>query len=110
MKKVTWAPNTEVVCSCGYDDTVKLWIQEDEDWICHTTLTGHGSTVWFADFTSDGSLLATVSDDHSIRIWKKDSDPNAKTMYSAVSTISDQHSRTIYACSWNSDSSLLATV
>jgi hypothetical protein len=41
---VVWHPSGEVLASCSYDDTVKLWVDSDDEWICAQTLTGMHST------------------------------------------------------------------
>jgi WD40 repeat protein len=43
--------------SVSYDDTVKIWAADDDDWICTDTLTGHTSTVWGAAFNTAGDML-----------------------------------------------------
>lgn len=99
-----------MLASASYDDTVKLWIQEDDDWACVSTLKGHESTVWDIDFTKDGTLLASCSDDTTIKVWAKDEDFEDRPGYSLVSTLQSYHTRPVYSCSWNYDGTLLATV
>jgi WD40 repeat protein len=43
---VRFHPHDDTLLSCSYDDTVKVW-EDDEagDWHCATTLTAHKSTV-----------------------------------------------------------------
>ena len=110
MKKVKWVPNSLVLSSAGYDDTIKFWVQEDDDWVCTATLKGHESTVWDLDFTKDGNFLASTSDDATIKIWTKDEDSEELPRYSLITTLQGYHTRTVYSCSWNYDDTLLATV
>jgi len=50
--------------SASYDDTIKFWNKDgDDDWVCTATISDHESTVWSIDFTSDGQLMASCSDD-----------------------------------------------
>ena len=37
-----WHPQGEVLVSASYDDSIKLWVEEDDEWICAQTLAG----VW----------------------------------------------------------------
>lgn len=63
---------------------------------CFQTLNGHTSTVWSIDFDSTGDLLASVGDDKSLRVWKK----NTQGTYDAYLELADLHSRTIYSVSF----------
>lgn len=40
VKAVAWHPKGEILVSCSYDDTVKLWRESDDEWICEQTLSG----------------------------------------------------------------------
>ena len=71
--------------SASYDDTVKVWAEDGDDWSCAQTLVAHGSTVWSLAFgppppVSDeapsaggdhlsGEMLVSVSDDRSFILW-----------------------------------------
>lgn len=58
VKTVVWHPSRELVASASYDDTVKLWLSdEDSDWFVSETLDGHESSVWDLDFNSFGDQL-----------------------------------------------------
>lgn len=97
------------MASCSYDDSIKLWVQEDDDWECVSTLNGHESTVWWIEFTKDGKYLASASDDTTVKIWAQGDDFESNPSYSLVSTLQGYHKRTVYACSWNGDGDFLAT-
>ena len=32
VKKVVWHPSADVLASCSYDDTIKLYREDDDDW------------------------------------------------------------------------------
>lgn len=111
IKKVKWIPGKLLLASASYDDTVKLWAPEDDDWECFATLKGHESTVWDIDFTKDGKFLASASDDNTVKVWaRNDDDDDDRVAYSLVSTLQGYHTRTVYSCSWNADGNLLVTV
>ena len=111
MKKVVWVPGTLILASASYDNTIKFWSQEeDDDWACIDTLKGHESTVWCIEFTRDGSLLASCSDDLLIKIWIKNEDFDGKDYYLHIATLEEYHDRSIYSCSWNSEGNCLVTV
>jgi WD40 repeat protein len=92
------------LASASYDDTIRLWRDEDDDWYSFQTLKGHTSTVWSIDFDSTGKLLASVGDDLSLRIWKEqDGQYHQLVMYENL------HERTIYGVSWSKSHNLIAT-
>lgn len=107
---MAWIPDSLILASSSYDDTIKFWIQDEDDWTCVSTLKGHESTVWCIDFTKDGKYLASASDDKTIKIWSQDENFEKNHMYHTVSTLQGYHSRTVYSCSWNHDGTLLASV
>lgn len=43
VKTVRWHPLGEVLVSASYDDTIKLWVEEDDEWVCAQTLAGEGA-------------------------------------------------------------------
>lgn len=47
----------QVLASCSYDDTIKIWKDDDDDWQCTATLTGHESTVWSIAFSPIGDMI-----------------------------------------------------
>ncbi|XP_075030799.1 putative cytosolic iron-sulfur protein assembly protein CIAO1 isoform X6 [Calonectris borealis] len=53
----------QLLASASYDDTVKLYHEEEDDWVCCATLEGHESTVWSVAFDRSGERLASCSDD-----------------------------------------------
>ena len=70
---VAWHPKGEVLVSCSYDDSIKVWVDCDGEWECAQTLAGpglgHSSTVWCIAFNKDGSQMVSCSDDQTLRIW-----------------------------------------
>ena len=40
VKMVAWHPTGQVLVSASYDDTVKLWVDDGDEWVCQQTLTG----------------------------------------------------------------------
>jgi cytosolic iron-sulfur protein assembly protein CIAO1 len=108
VKKVKWFPGSYCVLSAGYDDTIRIWEKEDDDWICVNVLNGHTSTVWDLDIHPEGKVIATVSDDQTIKLWEiKNSDFKNVVNYS---TLSGYHTRTVFSCSFSNEGNYLATV
>jgi WD40 repeat protein len=93
-----------------------LFKEDEDDWYCYDTLTGHESTVWSVTFDKSGERLASCSDDKSVKIWQAyhpgnqegvvTSDNNPK--WKGVCTLSGYHSRTIFDVDW-SQSGVIAT-
>ena len=40
VKSVAWHPDGEVLVSTSYDDSIKLWMEEEDEWVCVQTLEG----------------------------------------------------------------------
>lgn len=77
--------------------------------------TGHSSTVWSLSFSSDGSYLASCSEDATLRIWrrtfKEQSElpdinkvyrigPSEKERWDCVALIDGQFERAVYSIDW----------
>ena len=45
-----WHPQGEVLVSASYDDSIKLWVEEDDEWICAQTLAGVGWLGWMGEW------------------------------------------------------------
>jgi WD40 repeat protein len=98
VKFVKWHPNEDVLVSCSYDDTIRIWTdQDDDDWSCSQVLQGHSSTVWSVDFDKTGQYLASVSDDLSLKIWKR----TQQGKYELHLNHPNLHTRTIYSVAFN---------
>src|SRR5258707_8416103 len=65
------------------------------------TLTGHKSTVESMAFSPDGSLLASGSDDHTIKLWEESSGRELRTLTG--------HTTAVGSVPFNPDRSLLAS-
>lgn len=61
VKMVAWHPHEEMLASASYDDTIKIWREDDDDWFCADTLKGHTSTIWAIDFDKTGDHIGKVS-------------------------------------------------
>jgi WD40 repeat protein len=55
--------------SGSLDGTIKRWNRQTG---CQQTLVGHGGGVWCLALSADGSLLASGSQDQTIKLWEVD--------------------------------------
>ena len=107
VKMVKWVPQKEFqLVSASYDDTVKLWDCEDDEYFCKQTLSDHTSTVWSITFSKDGKLLMTGSEDLTIKVFTKTSEDK----YAFSLNISGYHERTIYSIAYYDDLNMLVSV
>ncbi len=85
---VTFSPDGKTLASCSHDWLIRLWDVQSIDLeqsnsanldaasdsshrlgTCLNTLRGHSHRVWTIAFSPDGQLLASGSDDQTIRLW-----------------------------------------
>lgn len=109
--------NFQLLASASYDDNIILYVDDpQDDWFAFTTLSGHTSTVWSVAFSPCGSLLASVSDDRTMRIWQRYPKPPVvganqlvrigqgstatEGQWKAAYVIPDAHERSIYSVAW----------
>ncbi|OMJ28161.1 putative cytosolic iron-sulfur protein assembly protein CIAO1 [Smittium culicis] len=106
---ILWHPVQDILVSCSYDDTIRIWRESEDDWYSSAVLSGHSSTVWAVDFDPTGNYIASCSEDLTIKIWTCKDSSNSKDV--GFSTDSDwdciftvpagAHSRAIYSISWS---------
>ncbi len=86
---VTFSPDGKMLASCSHDWLIRLWDVQSLDnfelsspanlaevsdsnqipGACLNTLRGHSHRVWTIAFSPDNQLLASGSDDQTIRLW-----------------------------------------
>lgn len=97
VKAVTFKdPEGDLLASASYDDTVKLWIEDGDDWICVATLEGHSSTVWDCQFLPDANgLMVTCGGDRSVVVWQQQGRDTSS--WTILARIDDAHAQPIYS-------------
>ena len=71
------APREDLLVSTSYDDTVRLYKEDADDWVQVSMIDGHAKTVWWAEFEGSGMTG---------RDWRKD------TTSTSDATLSEQQS------------------
>lgn len=86
---IAFSPDGKTLASCSHDFLIRLWDVQSLDEFeppsptnlaevsdsshlpgtCLNTLRGHTHRVWTIAFSPDGQLLASGSDDQTIRLW-----------------------------------------
>jgi cytosolic iron-sulfur protein assembly protein CIAO1 len=106
VKSVAWHPEEDLVASGSYDDDVRLYREDVDDWVPCALLRGHESTVWCVAFEPLGAMkrwkgwsevseermkagarLISCSDDRTIRIWQRMPKEKSNTAVSDVPSI-----------------------
>ena len=117
VKHVAWNPVKEILASCSYDDTIKMFKEEIDDWTCFATLESHQSTVWKICFDQSGTRLASCGDDKTIKIWQEYLPGNPEGVvttgndptWKCVCTLSGYHERVIYDLDWSHMTGLIVS-
>lgn len=102
----------DYLLSASYDNTVKVWSEEDDDWYNTESLTDHASTVWALALDKPaGTRLATCGDDSAVLVYERVARPGAaaaapgggegEMVWARAATLANAHSRTVYAVDWS---------
>ena len=67
---MVWHPELPIFASCSYDNSIKMYKEDGDDWTVVTTLTSHTNTVWDIAWDRTGDRLASCSEDTSVKIWQ----------------------------------------
>ena len=99
ISHISFSPDGQLLASCSWDKTIRLWQMPDSKHLA--TLTGHTHGVDCISFSPDGQLLASCSGDGTIRLWQM---PDGKHL----STLTG-HTEHISHISFSPDGQLLAS-
>jgi WD40 repeat protein len=69
---VAFHPSAPLAVSCSNesDSNICIWNTSVTPWKCRQTLTEHSDGVCDVRFSPDGTKLASVSDDNTVKIWQ----------------------------------------
>lgn len=113
VKCVRWHPSSEILVSCGFDNVIRVWVEDEDDWFCLEQLTAHDSTVWSMAFDKTGKHLVSVGDGGAVVVWSRE-DPRGNTIgdhprYTVVAHLNDVHDGPIFSVDWAGGSNVIAT-
>ncbi|MBG1267021.1 serine/threonine-protein kinase [Nostoc sp. WHI] len=111
VNSVAFSPQGQILASASYDRTIRLWQiptfaddlhREFKNRPCYSllsTLSGHAWAVLTVAFSPDGQILATGSDDNTIKLWEVNTGQLISTLLS--------HSWSVVAVAFTDDSETL---
>jgi cytosolic iron-sulfur protein assembly protein CIAO1 len=104
-----WGDGDEILISCSYDNSIKVWAEDCGDWYCAATIAGvHSSTIWSLALSPSGARLVDASADGSLAIYKcytnaekaklfPEEASNDNGLWKCVGTLPDAHASPIYS-------------
>jgi WD40 repeat protein len=62
---------SEILISASYDETIRIWAEEDGDWYCALSISSiHTSTIWTITVAPSATRFISGSADQSLAIYK----------------------------------------
>uniref|UniRef100_A0A914YQC5 Probable cytosolic iron-sulfur protein assembly protein CIAO1 homolog n=1 Tax=Panagrolaimus superbus TaxID=310955 RepID=A0A914YQC5_9BILA len=111
VKFVLWHPEYDLLISGGYDNALRMYYYDGDDWVSAQDIEGaHGSTIWSASFDPSGRYMVSVCAEHVVKIWELTSPmptSSAKLLNIASYEIKDTV-WPLYSVSWNPLNNLIA--
>ena len=102
VSSLAFKPNSYVLASGSYDNTVRIWDVGDNTNLRHVrTLRGHTGTVNSVAWSPDGRVLASASTDGTVRLWNPDNGINFAVLRG--------HTEVVTSVAWSPDGRILAS-
>ena len=104
-----WHPELPILASCSYDNSIRLYKEDGDDWVSTSSLTSHTNTVWDIAWDRTGDRLASCSEDASVRVWRSFRPGNSEGVHTpggdpgwkCEATLAGYHTRAIYSIDWS---------
>ena len=64
---VAFSPNGSQIASGSKDETIRIWENNIEGH--SSTIKAHSASVRSVNYSSDGRLLLSTSDDKTVKVW-----------------------------------------
>ncbi len=97
---VAYSPNQDTYASTSYSDTIDLWTTK-VGYSSPAPLEGHTENITSLVFSPDGELLASGSEDNTIRVWN--------VINGSINKILNQHLDTVTCITFSPDGKTLAS-
>jgi WD40 repeat protein len=107
VKFIKFHPTELILFSASYDDTIRIWKEDNDDWYCVDTLSGHASTVWGLTLNERGNRVLSSSDDCSIMLWESEDDRGLEK-FRCIGSAKEVHEFAIYSVDWSHHSGYIA--
>ena len=85
----------DLLASCSYDDKIRVWGDDGDDWSSRCVLEGHASTVWDVAFCAspDGARrLVSCGADGAVRVWAE-ATPGEARAWTCLCALEEVHAR-----------------
>jgi len=77
-----WGDGDEILLSASYDDTIRVWAEDDGDWYCACSIQDvHTDTIWSIAVAPGGGRVISASADGSLAIYKSYTPAERKELF-----------------------------